>query len=151
MPQLERFLILWYVFCSFVPHIKHSVSSTFLLYLRLPNALYGTSFWKRWFFFHKKNSSWSMPQLEGFLILGFLFICTKHKVFGILNFLTLSVTPLMPWNVFWKNCDFFFIKYFKLVHAPTWKIPQFMVPFLFICSKLEIFGIFNFLTLSATP
>ena len=37
--QLERFLISWYVFCLYVPNMKHSVSSTFFLYLTLPNAL----------------------------------------------------------------------------------------------------------------
>ena len=90
MPQLERFLIYGTFFCSYVPNIKHSVSFTFLLYLRFTNAL---------------------------------------------------------------EKDDFFMKYFKLVHAPTWEFPHFMISFLFICSRHKVFGIFNFYAIcdSLTP
>ena len=72
MPQLERFLIFWYDFCSCEPNMKHSVSSTFLLYLvgACPNL---------------KDSS--------FYGTFFLFICIKHKAFGIFHFFALSAIP----------------------------------------------------------
>ena len=37
-PQLERFLIIWQVFYPYVQGIKHSVSSTIFLSLRLPHT-----------------------------------------------------------------------------------------------------------------
>ena len=43
----------------------------------------------------------------------------------------------------------FFIKYFKLVHAPTWKIPHYMKGILFICTRQEEISIFNNFPLSA--
>ena len=60
---------------------------------------------------------------------------------------------LMPWTVhfFFGKSWFFFMKYFKLVHAPTWNIPQYMKIFLFICTRHTEFGIINFFALSATP
>ena len=39
MPQVERFLNIWKIIYSYVQDIESSVSSTFLRYLRLPNAL----------------------------------------------------------------------------------------------------------------
>ena len=39
MPQVERFLNIWKFIYSYVQDIESSVSSTFLRYLRLPNAL----------------------------------------------------------------------------------------------------------------
>ena len=46
--------------------------------------------------------------------------------------------------------DFFFIKKTKLVHAPTGKIPNIIVHFLFICTRDETFGIDNLFALSLT-
>ena len=42
MPQLERFLIIWKYFYPYEQDIESSLSSTFLGYLWLPNALQGT-------------------------------------------------------------------------------------------------------------
>ena len=42
MPQLERFLIIWKYFYPYEQDIERSLSSTFLGYLWLPNALQGT-------------------------------------------------------------------------------------------------------------
>ena len=58
---------------------------------------------------------------------------------------------LMPWTVLFFGKRWFFMKYFKLVHAPTWKIPYYMTGFLSISTRHETFGIFNIFPLSATP
>ena len=42
------------------------------------------------------------------------------------------------------------MKYFKLVHVPTYKIPQYMIFFYSFVQDIE-FGIFDFFALSATP
>ena len=68
MPQLERFLNIWYFFYSYVQDIQSSVSSTFLRYLRLLNALEGTLFWKK-MIFSWNISSWCMPKFDRFLII----------------------------------------------------------------------------------
>ena len=44
----------------------------------------------------------------------------------------------------------FLMKYFKLVHALTWKIPHYMTGFLSICTRHEAFGFFDCFALSAT-
>ena len=79
---------------------------------------------------------------------GFPFIHTRHKTFGIFNIFPLSATPLcLVRNIFWEKDDFCH-NYFKLVHAPTLKIPLYMVRDVFIHTNRETFGIF---ALSATP
>ena len=151
MPQLEKFLIIWQVFYSYVQGKKHSVSSTIFLYLRLSYALYSTFFGKRWFFMKYfklvQAPTWKIP----YYITGFLSICTRHKAFGIFNNFPLSATPSYPVRYIFLEKDEFLMKYFKLVHAPSWKIPQYMKIYLFICTRHREFGIFNFFALSATP
>ena len=152
MPQLERFLLIWQVFYQYVQGKKHSVSSTIFLYLRLSYALYGT-------FFSEKDdfswniSSWCMSQLERFLITS-RFSIHMYKArsisvsYTIFLYLRLSYALYGP---FFSKKDDFFMKYFKLVHAPTWKIPYNMTGFLSICTRHEAFGISNIFPLSATP
>ena len=151
MPLLERFLIIWHVFYSYEQGKKHSVSSTIFLYLRLSYALYGTFFGKRWFFMKYfklvQAPTWKIP----YYMTGFLSICTRHKAFGIFNNFPLSATPSYPVRYIFLEKDEFLMKYFKLVHAPSWKIPQYMKIYLFICTRHREFGIFNFFALSATP
>ena len=43
------------------------------------------------------------------------------------------------------------MKYFKLVHVPSRKIPHYMIDFLFIRTRHKAFRIFNIFPLSATP
>ena len=57
----------------------------------------------------------------------------------------------MASKVHFLDKDEFSMKYFKLVHAPTCKIPHYMKGFLSICKRYKAFGIFNFFALSATP
>ena len=123
MPQLERFLIIWQVFYSYVQGKKHSVSSTIFLYLRLSYALYGTFFGKRWFFMKYfklvQAPTWKIP----YYMTGFLSICTRHKAFGIFNNFPLFATPSYPVRYIFLEKDEFSLNYFKLVHAPSWKNP----------------------------
>ena len=72
MPQLERFLNIRKFIYLYVQNIESSVSSTFLRYLRLPNAFKGTLFWKK-MIFSWNISNWFMPQLEIFLIIWQVF------------------------------------------------------------------------------
>ena len=91
--------------------------------------------------------TWKIPHY----MTGFLSICTRHEAFGFFDCFVLSATLLcLVRYIFWKKM-IFFMKCFKLVHAPTWQIPQYMNFFLFICTRHIEFGIFNFFALSATP
>ena len=63
------------------------------LYLRLPYAQLGTFFGKRWIF-NCILQVGACPNLKDSLIYDFfLFICTRHRKFGIFNFYALSATP----------------------------------------------------------
>ena len=80
-----------------------------------------------------------------------LFICTRQEAFCIFKFFSLSGTLLcLVRYIFWEKDDFFFMKYFKLVHAPTWKIPHYMTGFLSICTRHEAISLFHCFALSAT-
>ena len=140
-----------YFFYSYVQGKKHSVSSTIFLYLRLSYALYGIFFGKRWFFMKYfklvQAPTWKIP----YYMTGFLSICTRHKAFGIFNNFPLSATPSYQVRYIFLEKDEFLMKYLKLVQAPSWKIPQYMKIYLFICTRHREFGIFNFFALSATP
>ena len=144
MPQLERFLNIRTFIYLYVQNIESSVSSTFLRYLRLPNALQGTWFWKKDDFFMKyfklvHAPTWNTPHF----MTGFLSICTRHEAFDFFDcFAPLLCDSLMPWTVYFFGKRWFFMKYFKLVHAPTWKIPHYMRGVPFICTRHEAFGIF---------
>ena len=91
--------------------------------------------------------TWKIPHY----MRGFLFICTRHEAFGIFNIFCAICDSLMLCKVHRFGKRWFFMTYFKLVHAPTWKIPHYMIGFLFIYTRHEAFGIFNFFPLSATP
>ena len=209
MPQLERFLNIRKFIYLYVQNIESSVSSTFLRYLRLPNAFKGTLFRKK-MIFSWNISNWFMPQLEIFLIIWQVFYPyvqgMKHSVsLIVLRYLRLSyalngiflwkkmifheifqVSPCpnlkdsslyerfsihmyKAWSIrylqhFCAICDslmlckvhlfakrWFSMKYFKMMHAPSWKIPHYMIGFLFIYTRHEAFDIFNFFALSETP
>ena len=138
MPQLERFLNIWKFIYSYVQDIQSSVSSTFCAIcdsLKLCKVHY---FGKRWFFMKYlmlvHAPTWKILHY----MTGFLSICTRHEAFGFSDCFALSATLLclVP-SIFWKKM-IFFMKYFKLVHAPTWKIPQYMNCFLFICTRHRV-------------
>ena len=158
MPQLERFLLIWQVFYPYVQGKRHSVSLTIFLYLRLSYALYGTFFRKRWFFMKYFKlvhaPTWKIPY---YMQVFYSYVQGK-KHFGILYNFPLPATLLcLVRSIFLEKMIFYEIfqvgalKYFKLVHAPTWKIPYYMTGFLSICTRHEAFGIFNIFPLSATP
>ena len=107
--------------------------------------------WKRWFFMKYFKlvhaPTWKIPHYMKVI----LFICTRQEAFCIFKFFSLSGTLLcLVRYIFWEKDDFFFMKYFKLVHAPTWKIPHYMTGFLSICTRHEAFGLFHCFALSAT-
>ena len=107
--------------------------------------------WKRWFFMKYFKlvhaPTWKIPHYMKVI----LFICTRQEAFCIFKFFSLSRTLLcLVRYIFWEKDDFFFMKYFKLVHAPTWKIPHYMTGFLSICTRHEAFGLFHCFALSAT-
>ena len=162
MPQLEKFLIIWQVFYPYVQGKKHWVSSTCpnlkdsLLYDRFSIHMYKARsirylqqfssicvslmpctvhfFGKRWFFMKYfklvQAPTWKIP----YYMTGFLSICSRHKGFGIFNNFPLSATPSYPVRYIFLEKDEFLMKYFKLVHAPSWKIPQYMKIYLtFLC------------------
>ena len=123
--------------------MKRSVSLIVLRYLRLSYALNGIFLWKK-MIFHEifkvgpcpnlKDSSLyerfsiHMYKAEAFGIFNifcakfikmYLFICTRHREFGISTF-----CAFCDYLTRCKVHDFgtkmiFFMKYFKLVHAPT--------------------------------
>ena len=123
MPQLERFLNIWKVFYSFIQDIESSVSSTFMRYLRPLLLCKVHYFGKRWFFMKDFKlvhaPTWKIPFYMKFV----LFICTRHRKFGIFNNFSLSATLLCLVRYNFVEKDEFLMEYFKLVHAPTWKIP----------------------------
>ena len=151
MPQLERFLNIWNFFYSFVQDIESSVSSTFMRYLRLPTALQGTLFWKK-MIFHQIFQVGACPNLKDSLLYERYSIhMYKARSIQYLQQFSSICDSLMPWTVhFFFGKRWFLMKYFKLVHAPTWKIPYYMTGFLSICTRQEAFGIFNNFSLSAT-
>ena len=151
MPHLERFLNIWKFIYLFVQDIESSVSSTFCAIfdsLKLCKVHY---FGKRWFF-SWNISSWCMPQRKGFFIIWQVFYpyvqSMKRSVsLIVLRYLRLSYALYGPF--IWKKM-IFFMKYFKLVHALTWKIPHYMKCILFICTRQETIWIFINFPLSAT-
>ena len=68
-------------------------------------------------------------------MIGFLSICTRHEAFGFFDCFALSATLLCLVRSIVLEKDEI---YFKLVHAPTWKIPQYMNCFLFICTRHRV-------------
>ena len=97
-------------------------------------------------------SSWCMPQLERFLNIWNIFYSFVQDIESSVSssFMRyLRLPTALQGTLFWKKM--IFLKYFKLVHVPTWKIPFYMKFVLFICTRHRKFGIFNFYALSATP
>ena len=90
--------------------------------------------------------TWKIPHY----MKGILLICTRQKAICILNNFPLSESLffLVRYILFGKR--WFSMKYFKLVHAPTWKIPSYITGYPFIYIRQEAFGIFNNFPLSAT-
>ena len=79
----------------------------------------------------------------------YLFICTRHRRFDI-STLCAICNSVMLCKVHYFGKRWFFMKYFKLVHAPTWKILHYMTSFLSICTRHEAFGFFDCFALAAT-
>ena len=79
----------------------------------------------------------------------YLFICTRHRRFGI-STLCAICNSVMLCKAHYFGKRWFFMKYFKLVHAPTWKILHYMTSFLSICTRHEAFGFFDCFALAAT-
>ena len=103
-----------------------SIRVFFLLYCAICDSLLPCSvhfFGKRWFFMKYFNlvhaPTWKIP----YYMTGFRSICTRHETFGIFNIFPLSATPSCPVRYFFWKKNEFLMKYFKLVHAPTWNIP----------------------------
>ena len=109
MPRLERFLNIWKVFYSYVQDIESSVSSTFLLYLRLPTALQGTLLWKK-MIFSWNISSWCLPQLERILIIWQVFypyVQGMKLSVSLIVLCHLRLSYALYGNFFWKKMIFF--------------------------------------------
>ena len=170
----------------------------FLRYLRLPTALQGILFWKKWFFHeifqvgacpNLKDSSLydrfsiHMYKVEAFgFFLVFRYLRLSYALYGIffwkkmifheifqvgacpnlkdsLSYDRFSIHMYNAWSIryfqHFSSIRFltkvFFMKYFKLVHAPTWKIAHYMTGFLSICTRHEAFGFFDCFALSVTP
>ena len=109
-------------------HRKFGIFNNFpLLSLKLCKVHY---FGKRWFFMkYLKDSS-----------LYDRFSIHMYKAWSV-RFLWLFCAicdSLMPCTVHFLEKDEFSMKYFKLVHAPTWKIPQYMNCFLLICTRHRV-------------
>ena len=108
-------------------------------------------FGKRWFFMKYFKlvhaPTWKIP----FYMKFFLFIPIRHRKFGIFNNFPLSATLLCLVRYNFVEKDEFLMEYFKLVHAPPWKIPLYMKIYLFICTRHREFGIFNFLRYLRLP
>ena len=100
-------------------------------------------FWKK-INFHEIFQVGACPNLkDSYIYEIFLFICTRHREFGIFNFFVLSATPYCFARYIVLEKDDFFVKYFKLVHAPTWKISHYMTGILSICTRHEALGFFD--------
>ena len=101
----------------------------------------------------EKDDFWCMPQIERFLIIWkvfYLYVQGKQQFVSSTIFLYLRLSYALDCTFFGKRW-FFFMKYFKLVHASTWKIPHYMKVFLSIWTRHREFAIFNFFGLSVTP
>ena len=125
MPQLERFLIIWKLFYSYVQGKKHSASLNFFLYLGLSYALYCTFLGKKMIFFHEIFQVGACPNLKDSSLYD-RFSIHMYKAWSV-RFISLFCAicySLMPCTVhfFLEKYDLL-MKYFKLVHALTWKIP----------------------------
>ena len=100
--------------------MKQSVPPTFLLYLRLPYALQGTFCLKK-MIFHEIFQVGACPKLKDFsLYERYSIYMYKASINLYLQQFSSICDSLMPWTVhFLEKDDFFFMKYFKLVHAST--------------------------------
>ena len=150
MPQLERFLNIWKFIYSYVQDIESSVFSTFFAICDSLMLCKVHCLGKRWFF-HKIFQVGACPNLKDSLIYE-NFSIHLYKTYKVryLQLLCAICDSLLLCKVHYFGKWWFFMKYFKLVHAPTWKIPFYMKFFLFICTRHRKFGIFNNFPLSAT-
>ena len=133
--------------------IRHKVNVifNFLRYLRLPNALQGISFLKK-MIFNEIFKIGSCPNLKDSSLYE-RYCIHMYKAGSTRNLQQFSSIchSLIPCTVQFFLTKILFMKYFKLVHAPTWKIPHFMIGFLSICTRHEAFGFFDCFALSVTP
>ena len=150
MPQLKRFLIIWQVYYPYVQGKKHSVSLIILHYLRLPYVLYDTFFWKKVIFHEIFQVGACLNLKDSSFYEWFSIHVYKAWSNRYLPIFCSICDSLMLYKVHFVWKRWFFMKYFKLVHAPTWKIPHYMKVILFICTRQEAFCIFKFFSLSWT-
>ena len=118
IPQYMKF------FYSYVQDIQSSESSTFLRYLRLLNALEGTLFWKK-MIFSWNISSWCMPKFDRFLIIWnefYSYVQGKKHLVSSTIFVYLRLSYALYGTFFFEKKRWFFMNYFKFVHAPNLKI-----------------------------
>ena len=92
-----------------------------------------------------------MPQLERFLnIWKFIYSYVQDIESSVSSTFCAICDSLKLCKVYYFGKRWFFLKYFKLVHAPTWKILHYMIGFLSICTRHKAFGFFDWFALSAT-
>ena len=95
-------------FFSYVQEIESSVSATFLRYLRLPNALQGTIFWKK-MIFHEIFQVGACPNLKNSLIYDRFSIHmykAKSNLYLQTIFLYLRLSYAFYGSIFWKKVIF---------------------------------------------
>ena len=102
-------------------------------------------------FFHEIFQVGACPNLkDSSFFEWFSILVYKARSSRYLQLICSICDSLMLYKVHYFGKRWFFMKYFKLVHVPTWKIPHYMKGILFICVRQEAFSIFNNFPLSAT-
>ena len=99
--------------------IRHKVNVIFLRYLRLPNALQGISFLKK-MIFNEIFKIGSCPNLKDSSLYE-RYCIHMYKAGSTRNLQQFSsiCDSLIPCTVQFFLTKIFFMKYFKLMHAPT--------------------------------
>ena len=108
-------------------------------------------FWKK-MIFHEIFQVGACPQLkDSSLYERYSIHIYKTRSIRSLQQCSSTCDFLMPCTVHCFGKRWFLMKYFKLVHASTWKIPHYMTSFLPICTRHDAFGFFDCFALSTTP
>ena len=120
-PNLNDFSLYERFLYSCVQSMKHSVSPTFFLYLRLPYALYGTIFWKR-MTFHEIFQVGPCPNLkDSSLYERFSILMYKACSFRYLQHFSSICNSLMPCTVHYFGKRLFFDEIFQIGPCPNLK------------------------------
>ena len=79
---------------------------------------------KKWFFFHEIFQAGACPNLKVSSIHEFFFYSyVQDRYSSVPSTVFAFCDSLMLCKVHYFGKRWYFMKYFKLVHAPTWKIP----------------------------